>query len=259
MRPRRRRFTLALGLVLALLAAALLFPPSRYVLFGLLRREPFYRGRPASYWSAEIQAWKHRVDRPPRGIDYLADYLPFGVKSKPDVLAGGPAAVPVLVRLLHSEDVGVRGEAAAALGNLGLMGEAAIPELSTTLLEDADMRSRRRAALVLGRIGPPAKAPLLRALEDQDPLTRACAANALGSFGPASREAVPALAALLQDKHDYVRGEAAYALGCIGLDAKPAVPALTELLQDGEEWVRDEAVRALKRIQEGVDPGPPAP
>jgi HEAT repeat protein len=111
-----------------------------------------------------------------------------------------------------------------------------------------DKHTRRRAALVLGRISPAAKEAvpaLIAALKDEDEGVRCCAADALGHLGPVAKEAVPALIATLKDEDSQVRRSAAFGLGEIGPAAKGAIPALEAEARDGVH----EAKAALKKIR----------
>jgi HEAT repeat protein len=83
--------------------------------------------------------------------------------------------------------------------SLGRIGAAAVPSL-VALLRDPDPLRRRRAAVILARIGPPAAEAvpsLVQALSDSDLAVRKSAARALGQIGPAAASAVPALIQVL--------------------------------------------------------------
>lgn len=97
------------------------------------------------------------------------------------------------------------------------------------LLDDADARVRRRAALALGRVRLPEGVPaLVQALEDPEPEVRQMAAFALGMIG--DRSATPALLRALTDPAPIVRGRAADALGRLG--EATAAPAIARLVED---------------------------
>ena len=69
------------------------------------------------------------------------------------------------------------------------------PDLYVRALESRDAGARRRAASILGIMGPAAKdtVPALAiALEDDDSTVRRCAARALGRIGAATNESGPA-------------------------------------------------------------------
>ena len=83
------------------------------------------------------------------------------------------------------------------------------------LVNDDEARTRRRAALALGRVGLPEAVPALQQmLGDPDVEVRQMAAFALGLIGDAS--ARPALLNALRDADPIVQGRSAEALGTIG-------------------------------------------
>jgi HEAT repeat protein/cyclophilin family peptidyl-prolyl cis-trans isomerase len=97
------------------------------------------------------------------------------------------------------------------------------------LLEDAEARIRRRAALAIGRVGlPEGVAPLVKLLGDPDPEVRQMAAFSLGLIG--DRLAREPLVAALGDASPLMRGSAAEALGLLGDPA--AAPAISRMAVD---------------------------
>ena len=96
------------------------------------------------------------------------------------------------------------------------------------LLDDAEARVRRRAALAIGRVGlPEAVEPLVKALGDGEPEVRQMAAFALGLIGsPAARE--PLLQALT-GSDVVLQSRAAEALGLIG--DKTDAPAIGDMVR----------------------------
>ena len=96
------------------------------------------------------------------------------------------------------------------------------------LLDDAEARVRRRAALAIGRVGLPAGVePLARLLSDAEPEVRQMAAFAIGLIGDATGRG--ALLQALADPDPIVHGRAAEALGMIG-DRNDA-PAVSTMVQ----------------------------
>jgi cyclophilin family peptidyl-prolyl cis-trans isomerase/HEAT repeat protein len=95
------------------------------------------------------------------------------------------------------------------------------------LLADDEGRTRRRAALAIGRVGLPEAVPALQqALGDSEFEVRQMAAFALGLIGDPS--ARPALLNALKDGEPAVQGRAAEALGTIG--DKSDAPAITQMV-----------------------------
>ena len=102
------------------------------------------------------------------------------------------------------------------------------------LLTDEEGRTRRRAALAIGRVGLPEAVPALQqALGDPEFEVRQMAAFALGLIGDAS--ARPALLNALKDSEPIVQGRAAEALGTIGdkSDAAAVTAMVYGLVQAG--------------------------
>jgi len=97
--------------------------------------------------------------------------------------------------------------------------------------------------------GKTAVPDLTRALKDRDAAVRTRAAVLLGKMGPAARAAVPGLIEAIKDRSDLVRVEAVEALGKIGQEARAAVPPLTETLKDKAYSVRQAAMVAIRKIQ----------
>ena len=120
---------------------------------------------------------------------------------------------------------------------------------------------RRKAAEVLGRIGPAAVEAvpaLIGTLRDTDSVVCGIAAVALGSIGPPASAAVPALIELLRHGTGDASWNAAVALGRMGSVAAAAVPALSEVLRDQSPAVRWIAAEALGRIGPGAVEAVPA-
>jgi hypothetical protein len=157
---------------LAIVMAPLLVPGVRWRLWGTLRGESFYRGRPTSYWSREVSRcpktsdyrcslaglW-HAPRVPATRVDGVKAVfgLPHTVTSPRFPLRDDdPSAVPVLIDLLKDPDPGVRMYAAESLGGLGTAAAAAVPAL-TESLRDEDVggfgyRVCDRAAWALERV-----------------------------------------------------------------------------------------------------------
>jgi HEAT repeat protein len=164
----------------------------------------------------------------------------------------GRSAMPALVSSLRDKEVGVRLEAAAALGRIGRSARAAVPALIATLWDD-DADVRYHAAAALGRIGrSTAVRALADALTDKAEFVRAAAAGALGEIGPRAVAAVPSLILSLRDPDAGVQEAAAEALEEIGPLAGPvdraAVPALLSAIKDMDNWAREVAEVAIGKI-----------
>ena len=160
-----RQLTLALGLVLATLAA------------GACRAK-----ESAPNVSALIEDLKS-TDRERSGRANLA------------LIRVGEAAVPAVLELLNGEDPRLRTVALTTLWGMGEKAKAAVPTLAGAL-EDSDPEIRLGAAMALANMGPAAEGAvpaLIKSLGDGDNRVRQVAVKALGNIGPGAREAVPVI------------------------------------------------------------------
>ncbi|HTW90105.1 MAG TPA: HEAT repeat domain-containing protein [bacterium] len=110
----------------------------------------------------------------------------------------------------------------AAIESLGTLDDIRAIHTLVGLLPDQSWATRRAACEALARIGKPATAALLGALNDSNSYTRFGAARALGLGGCKSAERP--LIELLRDPDEYVQGAAVMALGV--LRSSRAVPHL---------------------------------
>jgi hypothetical protein len=173
-----RRLLLRAVLLVVVLAGALALPGVRWPLWGWLRGEAFYKGRPTSYWSRQIQDYARQADfynrhRPPSmqpegvnvpatpvdslrcvcGLSYHVAPLPYPFEAK------GPAATPALTELLRDGDPYVRRYAADCLGDLGPVAKPAVPALLALYRDEGLPGSvRDTAAQALKQIDPQAAA-----------------------------------------------------------------------------------------------------
>src|SRR5689334_17527820 len=107
--------------------------------------------------------------------------------------------VDQLRQALKGPSAQARGEAAAALGELGPQARPAVGDLAEAL-KDRDEQVRVKAAAALWGIGRDAReawSALLEALKDRSAAVRLNAVGALGEVG-GGKEAVPALAPALK-------------------------------------------------------------
>jgi HEAT repeat protein len=162
------------------------------------------------------------------------------------------SAVGALIAVLKSEKKDYGKElACAALERIGPAAGQAVPALMQTLLGNnkGDRNLFNAAARALGRMGPPAVAPLLKALTHESTFVRMRAANALGRNGIAAKDAVRPLSnALRTDKETWVREYSALALGDIGIASAAVKSALVHALRDSYPEVRGAARKALAKL-----------
>src|SRR5207249_892966 len=113
----------------------------------------------------------------------------------------------------------VRNAAVIALARIGPPARAALPELQAALRLDDDYFRLEviRALWTVGRESETTVPILIRILEDRNNPNRAGAAMVLGEMGPAAKAALPALANLLGEEFSYTRVKAEEALRQIQL------------------------------------------
>jgi len=150
--------------------------------------------------------------------------------------------VPGLIFALQHKDPTVQYEAAEALGEIG--DDRAVEPLLAALKNDETSGVRWKAVEALSKLGTPAVAGLIGALQHNDDDVRWKAAIGLGEIGDPN--AIPSLINLLCDDDRYVRSRAAYALSMIG---EPAVDPLICALREGDGNLRWGAAIALGKIQ----------
>ncbi len=167
------------------------------------------------------------------------------VRGLASLRPGPKIAMPAIREALLGAD---KETLSAALDALASLGESSVPNLARVL---QDKTLRRKAAMILARMGPKAKMAvpaLLASLGDEDPKTRREILFALGSIGPAASGAVPALMQSLDDEDMNVRYSAAFALGRIGPAAAAAEPVLGENLDSPDKFLALVSAWALAHI-----------
>jgi hypothetical protein len=166
-----RRWRLWMSLALVLVAIATLLHPAAYwPILGWLRGEAFYKGRPTTHWSQEIERWyqgtDHKALRMYRGdlpqppppvttfehIKAFSGYWPQPQRRHP-LPQNDALLVPVLRQLLKDQNLMVRVQAMATLWELGPDARPAWPELIEAL-NDKEGNASYWAVQVLERIDP---------------------------------------------------------------------------------------------------------
>lgn len=89
----------------------------------------------------------------------------------------------------------------------------------------------------------------LTAIKSTDPKTRKKAADVLGNVGPIDPGAIPALIVAARDSDPKVRDAAVLGLSKIGPPAVAAAPVLEEATKDKDPNVRSHAAAALERVR----------
>ncbi len=296
----RRAICIAI-LALILASVAVIFEPTRIVA-GLLTGNSFFRLRPTRYW---IQALQSSPAERAATVALLEQGSTSGVPVLMQIVAGksnaselrctavailkklgrdASASRSLIVKSLREEDVNLRGACAAALPEIGVEAETAVPLLTYLLnspnsaaasialssygsaaasavpdliglLQDLNRPSEVRwnAARTIGEIGPGAISAvrlLTLVLADTDEAVREHSAAALGKIGQAAAaKGVPALTNVLNDPQAKVRRSAVTSLGQFGAASRPALEQIKQLVEDKDPTVRDAAAKAIKLIE----------
>ena len=161
--------------------------------------------------------------------------------------ASAAPAVPVLIEANLDADFSnftYTGLAHATLLNIG---EAGVSQF-INVLRRGKSKSRAKAAMHLGLIGPPAgpaALALARALNDPDTAVRNEAVTALAQIGPSASAALPALKGTLKLDNDYFRLRVVEALWKVDRDSASTVPVLIKVLRDPQNPNRAKAATLL--------------
>jgi HEAT repeat protein len=181
---------------------------------------------------------------------------------------GASTAVPPLIEAVRGDDLIVRWFAVQTLGMIGHKAGAAVPDL-IQMLESEDpapdaplatglaagsltaAQFRTKAAIVLGQIGPQARAAvpaLIRSMNSERGDVAVYAINALGEIGSSSPEVIPALGSVLTQSLKPNQAEtAASSLANVG---EPALPALQAALRNRDPDVQLIAATTLGNMAE---------
>ncbi|MBI4804726.1 MAG: HEAT repeat domain-containing protein [Desulfovibrio sp.] len=153
------------------------------------------------------------------------------------------AAVPLLAKLVQSQNLGVQEAADRALRSIG--GPAVVRAVAPLLRSD-DPPARNIAMDVMREVGDQDFPTLVELLHDQDPDMRIFASDIIGSTN--SPMAVdPLCEALLKDPEVNVRYQAAVSLGTLG--KHEAAKCLNKALTD-DEWVQFAVIESLAKIRD---------
>ncbi len=150
-------------------------------------------------------------------------------------------AVPLLVEMLKSSNIGVQESSDNALRKIG--GKEAVAGVIPLLRSD-DAPVRNGAMDILRELGGQELQLLIPLLKEDDVDIRIFATDILGSAGNVLAVA-PLCDALLKDPEVNVRYQAAVSLGNLGLPE--AAKCLNQAMRD-EEWVQYSVIEALAKI-----------
>jgi HEAT repeat protein len=153
--------------------------------------------------------------------------------------------VPQLVEALTAPEPRLRAAAARALIDLDPDPEILRPVMQKAL-EEASPEALNDMLDALASLGEKAVPRLIKALEREE--VRAKAAAVIARIGPDAKATVPALIAALGDKNPETCNEVLFALAAIGPDAAEAVPAIIQAMHSPETDVCYSACFALGKI-----------
>jgi HEAT repeat protein len=158
-------------------------------------------------------------------------------RSAMALAAIGKPSVEGLRGLLKEKKESVRAEVVMALGRIGPVAQAAVPDL-LPLLGDKSERIRREASRALGCIGPEAVPPLLAAASDGNPIVRAHAARSLGYLPKPDSRVIEAAIKGARDTAPEVREAAIEAIARFRLPDDALLPLAKDSLAHPDGRVR---------------------
>lgn len=166
----------------------------------------------------------------------------------PTTFADVPTALDALAKAIPAEDQDML---RATTLWLSKQGAATVgPAAAEVEKQDNDLKYRLACLNVLGFVGPPAEAAILKATESESSHVRVKAIDSLGSIHPSSTPIVNRLIALLDDSDDAVQRRAIESLGRIGKPAQRAAPKLQAILNsDANDSLRGAAKEALLKVE----------
>ncbi|MEX0702861.1 MAG: HEAT repeat domain-containing protein [Planctomycetales bacterium] len=162
--------------------------------------------------------------------------------------ADAAPAVPVLARMMDSEEDYEASAAVEALGEIGRPAAALVPRIAK--LAAGEKQSLRDSAVgALGRIAanPEVAVPAIVAAMDY-PDSRFATVTALEAFIEHAQPAVPKLIEMCRAAEGYERSQAVSLLEKIGPNAKQAAPALAKIVREDQSYLGDAALSALMRV-----------
>jgi hypothetical protein len=157
-----KRRILRWSVILAILATFVIWLEPTRVVWGWLRREAFYQGRPTSYWAAQIEPWDSYcpmldprspmvhscyVPRSSRLRTWLKRHVNIPAQTWPTVLDGDPEARAVLQQLHEHPDVVVREWAQQGISRIGTQDKG--PKISALTRLDG-IPNRKMPGIELG-------------------------------------------------------------------------------------------------------------
>ena len=177
-----------------------------------------------------------------------------------DLQEAAVPAVSVLVATLQDPDIGVRTEAARALGTIG---KAALSETVPVLLEaltDASPLVRQEAQASLNNIANDVDAIsiLLKGITDNRKNVRLYCGKTLIKIGPRCLPKLGLITEVLRESDSSVRYILALVISKIGVQASPAEPAITFALKiESDERTKIQLLRCLQALKSGASPAIP--
>jgi HEAT repeat protein len=190
-------------------------------------------------------------------IEALRDKAPAVRTAAADGLGRiGPepkAVVSALVQAAGDEDEWVRGAAVAALGLIQKKAGVDRMEVRPTIvaaLNDASFHVREMGIYAFWATAEKSPDLSITLLQDGDVRTRRSAVNALARSSQLAREVIPQLTTALTDEDASVCVGAARALGNIWPPPRTALPALVRTLNHQDSAVRAAATAALSAIDD---------
>jgi HEAT repeat protein len=234
---KKRLLIAAILVAISSLGIALVIPRSHFALMGLVHGEVFYDGRPVSYWSGAF-----------RKDPFIGDLGDVGKTLR----EGGPAAVPVLCRLLADEDDHVRSQALIALHLIDFDPNYVAPTLTRMFVRERASDFVMRAIAQLAEKNPAVFAKELQwaLAEEPGPERRAEIGLVLGMLGQEGWSS--ALQVTFENGAAFLKLQAANVIWKRQHDAAIVLPTVLECLPVAEpnsHGLAEQLLREMAPIQ----------
>jgi len=217
------------------------------IIFSLLGSSAAALGQEDAAWQGKTAGeWARALEDEDQRVQWYAAYA-LG-QLGPDAAEAVEPLIAVLAQRSRNEYV--RGNAAWALGRIGVADRAVLDVLIDTMATKVHTSVRRNCPVALGNLGAaagPAVPALLGLLQDEDATVRVNAAVALWKINR-HEQAIAALMEMIRSGPTPAAYRAAGALGRLGAEPDAVAGALVQAFHHADRDVHRSAAKALGQL-----------